>query len=163
GAVPRPRYYTGQLYRHIDHVDYPFEPSPPTLSVPHNGSVVKTQVAALGEVPFESRLSLAAKLGPEGQIKYAAELLRFDPGDVATLSGVVSQARPERARPFREKALHRRPILLEWHRHYQSLVERRHPERDLVPAYQKLLHENPDDPSAMYLLARLIDDDPAAA
>jgi tetratricopeptide (TPR) repeat protein len=158
-VMPRPKYYTGALYRKIDHVDYPFEPSPPTISVPHNGHIIKTQVAALGEVPPETRLRLAEKLGSQGQIDYAAQLLRFDPGDVAILNWLVSHVKPEQALAVLEQGLDRRPIALEWHRSYQTLVERRHPDRDLVPTYQKLLRENPDDPSAMYLLARLMNDD----
>jgi hypothetical protein len=59
---------------------------------------------------------------------------------------------------FLETGLERRPLLVNWHRYYQELVESAEPERDLVSEYRQLYEEEPDNRNAAYLLGRIVDD-----
>jgi hypothetical protein len=51
-----------------------------------------------------------------------------------------------------------RPLRLEWHRTYQSVMEREHPDYDLAAEYRAMLEKNPDDSTLMYLVARVLPD-----
>jgi hypothetical protein len=54
-----------------------------------------------------------------------------------------------------EPRLDERPVLVEWHRAYQTLMEKAHPETDLRPRYRKLLEADKTNPDLMYLLGRV--------
>ena len=54
-----------------------------------------------------------------------------------------------------EERLDDQPILVDWHRLYQTLMFRTHPEVDLLPRYRKLAIDSKEHASAIYLLGRV--------
>lgn len=85
------------------------------------------------------------------------------PADSALLNDYLAlcsrRAAPERARKFLQSGLTNRPVVIEWHRAYQSLKTDRG-NADLIAEYDALLDAEPGDSALLYLRARL-DPDPA--
>jgi hypothetical protein len=67
----------------------------------------------------------------------------------------VNTLAPEEALALLRPGLSARPIKVEWHRLYQSLMEENHPDQDLTGQYTTLVRELSRAPDALYLLARL--------
>jgi tetratricopeptide (TPR) repeat protein len=80
--------------------------------------------------------------------------LRLDPNDTLFLYWLAGQLSPEEVIAFVETRLDDQPILVEWHRVYQSQMEQAHPETDLRPRYRKLVTDTKGQADALYLLGR---------
>jgi tetratricopeptide (TPR) repeat protein len=80
--------------------------------------------------------------------------LRLDPNYTLILNWLVSQLPPDEAIGFLETRLDDQPIRVEWHRAYQSQMERARPDVDLRPRYRKLLADTKGHADALYLLGR---------
>ena len=66
---------------------------------------------------------------------------------------------PDEVIAFVQGRVDDRPILVEWHRVYQTLMQQvLHPETDLRPRYQKLLADTQGHVDAVYLLSRVTQD-----
>src|SRR4029079_16829652 len=87
---------------------------------------------------------------------YAKKVLRADPDESTCLSWIGSKLPPDEAIAILKPGLEKRPVLIEWHRVYQSVMEKAHPEADLKAEYQKLAAEV-KSPDCQYLLARVMD------
>ena len=105
---------------------------------------------------------LAALLLERGELDLAAKFskltLRHMPyhSDLITL---LTELEPNDATiAFMEPYLKRRPVLVEWHRSYQTLIGRLDPDHDLQSEYQRLSDQSPDDADLLYLVGRTIDD-----
>ena len=110
----------------------------------------------------QDRLLHAGGMVPPDQLQeYLRRVLRLDPDDVLALGSVLAMMSPKDAIAFVRPRLAGRPVRGEWHRAYQSLVERTDPDADLKPEYRKLVEETKRAPAAVYLLGRL-EDGPAA-
>jgi tetratricopeptide (TPR) repeat protein len=83
----------------------------------------------------------------------------LQPDDLTFLDWLVGKLPGEEALAFLSLHLHDTPVLVDWHRAYQDLVRKLHPNEDLLPAYRKLVTETKEAPAALYLLARIQDQD----
>src|SRR5207237_9524473 len=83
----------------------------------------------------------------------------WEPNDIPYLYWVLGKLPGEEPLAFLRTHVHERPIQVEWHRAYQELTRKAHPGENLVPAYRQLVAETRENPDALYLLARLLDDD----
>ena len=81
------------------------------------------------------------------------------PEDSYILYWVLGNLKPADALALLKPRLADRPLRVEWHRAYQSTMEKEHPEQDLRPEYRHLVQETHEQPDAIYLLARLLDFD----
>jgi tetratricopeptide (TPR) repeat protein len=162
GAQPQlPKFYTGDAVYSFRGIDYEFVPFPPTLKTSKGQSITKTRIALMPDSTSEGRMTLASRVLKESEQKaYAQRLLALDPHDAVVLSWLTSQLPDAEALSFLESKLSVRPLLVEWHRDYQSLMEKNHPEVDLRPRYRQLVAETKEDPDALYLLARIDAQDP---
>jgi tetratricopeptide (TPR) repeat protein len=167
--VPRPpqrpaELHTGQAFYEFSGLDYEFAPFPATVQAKKGETVTKTRVALYPGLTPEFRLAVVSHLLPPAeQHAYAERLLRFQPDNVLALQWLLSQLPDQEAIAFLEPRLGPQPLLVEWHRAYQQLMEKTHPETDLRPRYRKLAADTKDNPDALYLLARAGDEDPTEA
>jgi tetratricopeptide (TPR) repeat protein len=157
-----PKFYVGEPLYTFHGIDYEFEPFPATMSASKGGSVMKTRIELGPSLSPVARVGLAAvTLKPEQQLAYAKRLVRADPDNWLYLYWLVSIL-PEGERiEFLKPGLAVRPLRVEWHRAYQTFMERDRPGTDLRPEYRRLLEELPGNADALYLLARVEDGDAA--
>jgi tetratricopeptide (TPR) repeat protein len=149
-----PVVHFGRAFYSLDHIDYEFESFPRSLQVNQTAQVRKTRVTLASELAPEARLGLLQKLDPQDQIKLCQKFLRIDPSNSLLLYWLSVRLSPEEMIRFVEPRFDLRPILVDWHRIYQSQIERAHPDTDLRPRYRKLLAENEGNADALYLLGR---------
>ena len=149
-----PTVHFGAGFYAMPGVDYEFEEFPPTLQVKGSGDVTKSRVALINTLAPETRLIMAQELTPDRQLALCRKLLLLDPGETMFLYWLSALLPPEEAITFVEPRLADRPILVEWHRVYQTLMERAHPETDLRPKYRQLVAETNSHAEALYLLGR---------
>jgi tetratricopeptide (TPR) repeat protein len=102
----------------------------------------------------EFRLNLLLGLDPSDQLKVCRRALQIDPSNTLFLQWFTTRLPVEEALAFVEPRLEDRPVRVEWHRVYQSLMEKAHPEVDLRPRYRQLVADQPGNPDALYLLGR---------
>jgi tetratricopeptide (TPR) repeat protein len=142
----------GQAFYSMDGIDYEFQSFPGMLQGQRGSEVRKTRVSLASGWAPEVRLSLLQRLEPQEQIKVCQHVLRLDPNDTLLLYWLSARLSPEEAIKLVETRLDDLPIKVEWHRVYQALMERAHPETDLRPRYRKLLAETEGKADALYLL-----------
>lgn len=145
----------GQAFYSLPGVDYEFQNFPPTLQVTEHSKVRKTRVGLATGLPPEVRLQFLQGLEREEQIQLCQRVLQLDPSDTMILYYLSAQLSPEETLKFVESRLDGRPILVEWHRVYQTQMERTHPQTDLRPRYRKLLADSKGAADALYLLGRV--------
>lgn len=154
-----PKIHAGQGLYSLPGLDYEFQPFPATLQVQANQTVTKARVDLAPILTPEARLNLMlTQVAPKDQIDYCKRLLRLAPNNVLFLSWLSMQVPAESMIEFLQTHLDDRPLQVEWHRAYQSLMEKAHPETDLVPRYQQIVKETNEAPDAVYLLGRALPD-----
>jgi predicted Zn-dependent protease len=159
-----PHFYTGKALYTLQGIDYPFEPFPPTMSVSKGGTVKKTRVSMSPQLTLEQRLSVARQaLDHQALIEYGKQMLALNPNDVFVLFWLLGNMQGQEALDFLHPGLAARPVRVEWHRAYQDLMEKLHPEEDRRPRYRQLVAEMKGNPDALYLLARVEEADLDAA
>jgi predicted Zn-dependent protease len=159
-GTPPTRFHLGKVLHAFEGIDYEFTPFPETVPLEKGHSVKKTGISLLANLNSEARISVAERtLSPNEQIDYGKRLATLTPRDEISLYWVVSKLPDADALEFLKARLADRPLLVEWHRAYQHIMDRAHPEQNLVPEYKKNAAENSQNPDAIYLLARISDHD----
>jgi hypothetical protein len=154
--LPRPQVHFGQGSYAFSGLDYEFQDFPATIQVKGNQSVTKTRVALVPQVAAETRLELMMHHVPAPeQDAFCERVLRLDPQQGVFLYWLSSHLPAEQMLGFLGPRLDERPILVEWHRAYQALMDRAQPDKDLRPRYRRLVAETKSDPEALYLLGRV--------
>jgi tetratricopeptide (TPR) repeat protein len=153
--------HTGKNLHEFKSIDYPFTPSPSSISVKGTAQVAKTQLEVF--VSNDAEEVSSALIGIKEDEKARAFLrarLAHEPKADATLLALASALLPgDEFQKVIEPRLADRPLDVEVHRAYQNSVEVGTPGRDLAPEYQKLLDNDPGNTALMYLLARVVRDD----
>lgn len=151
-----PQVHFGQVAYAFSGLDYEFENFPATITVSGNAAVRKTRVTLAPPLAPEARLQLVLeRLDPREQIDFCKRVVLLDPGNELYLGWLVTRLPAAEALDFLKLGLDDRPLLVDWHRAYQSLSERARPEADLRPQYEKLVAETQRHPDAVYLLGRI--------
>ncbi|WP_020473024.1 tetratricopeptide repeat protein [Zavarzinella formosa] len=158
-ASRKPTIHFGNSHYEMSGIDYEFEEFPQTLQVKKSTEVRKTGVFLFSAIAPEEYAEMVEGLEPNRQAGFCQKLLRLDPGETIFLHWMASRLPSEETMRFVETRLADRPILVEWHRVFQSMMEQLHPETDLRPRYRLLVAETNSNPEALYLLGRC-DPDP---
>jgi tetratricopeptide (TPR) repeat protein len=154
----RPEFLTGNVLYTFAGIDYEFTPFPQTLQVKKGQTLKKTRVAVEPITSTEERLNLVTHLLDEKEAKdYVQRFLEFEADDVVALYWLIGQLKDEGGLDYLRPGLAVRPVRVEWHRAYQNLMEKLHPDVDLRPTFQRLVAETQSQPDALYLLARVAD------
>src|SRR5262249_5672886 len=151
GAEPPGEVHLGQPFYTFTGIDYEFAPFPNSLEVQEGQTAKKSRVGLVPDLTSQVRLGLATQvLSRPQQLDYARHLLNLDPGDVVALEWLLGQLSDEEGLTLLRERLDVRPLLVEWHRAYQSLMDKAHPEEDLRPFYQKLVEDTGQQADAVY-------------
>jgi Flp pilus assembly protein TadD len=146
----------------FENIDYEFKEFPGSLTVKKGQTLKKRRVALLPSLTPQLRLSVAMQmLNKEEQIAFLERWLLLDPNDYLPLFALLQLLEPDKSLAFLETKLSARPVLVEFHRAYQTLMNKQHPDVDLRPRYREMVKETNAHPDVLYLLARLEDDNPA--
>lgn len=157
--------YANQSHYLLTEPDYAFVEAPKRVeNMPTGKSFTsKTRLAVATAPGLDERISLVAEnLGDEAAKTYALNLSRTLGDDDRVLTAATSSLKPAVALSLFESRLDERPLLIEWHRYYQNLAERLHPELDLRARYAALAAAEPENGTLHYLLGR-IESSPADA
>lgn len=161
GGEP-PQFHVGETLYSFDGLDYEFTKFPPTVQAKKGQTIRKTRVALVPDLQLETRLGLMTNiLGERQQIDYARRWLHLHPHDIFFLTWVTTRLKEAEALEFLRPGLATRPVLVEWHRAYQDLVEKADPKQDLRAEYQRLVTETNGHADALYLQGRVQDTEKA--
>lgn len=154
GINPPPEVHFGQSLMAFEGIDYEFEPFPASLETKNSKIISKFGVG------FEQFRSPGARLmavinlmDRTGQIDYVQRYLMLEPKEGFFLWWLPTVLDAEAKLAFLRVRLDERPILVEWHEAYQSLMEKIHPEIDLRDKYRHIVTVLNNHPDALYLLA----------
>lgn len=148
-----PKVHFGEAFYSLPGVDYEFQPFPQQIQAKKTEKVRKTGVS-LQHLTAEERVMMVMGLDPAAQVAVCRQILMIDSSDAVILNWLCHRLPPQEAIAFVEGRLDARPILMDWHRAYQTLMDRAQPDVDLRPRYKKLLDETGGTADALYLLGR---------
>jgi tetratricopeptide (TPR) repeat protein len=155
---PESRFIVGQPFLYRPHVDYAFEDLPESLKLFSGQSeIAKTSLQwHHGEEAHVFRTLL--KDDRPAAIAFAERRLRRNPALKELLDAYLDLAMPAelpQIQNFLEAGLGRRPVVVPWHRAYQSLSEFRGESSELFALYDKFLKAEPANGPLLYLRGRV--------
>jgi tetratricopeptide (TPR) repeat protein len=153
-----PEVRTGQVLLRFEDADYEFAPFPNEIKAKQGSKVTKTRVGIVATGETQDRLVRAMTLLPREQlVDYTKRFIQLNPDDELALTFLASLLPPNQMIEYLRVRLADRPVRVEWHRIYQSMLEVAEPDKDLRPEYRKLVEETKRDPKAVYLLGRVLE------
>jgi tetratricopeptide (TPR) repeat protein len=160
GRGPMPNYSLGRLLQTFDGVDYPFTTPPSSLKVKNGVSVTKTHLAVVSGLSPSQRIELARRtLSEKDQLDFEKQLLLWNPAEERLLRSLVTRMPSDEAIEFLRARLNDRPLKLDWHRSYQDVLDKAQRIGEARTYYAELVAQMKQDPDALYLLARVQDED----
>jgi hypothetical protein len=161
GAKPDVQILLGDGAYMVAGMDYKFEEFPDKITVESKGTapIEKKRVVYFQKMAPKAAWSLVlGKFGPQQAAAYARACAVADPSQMEMLTIAMAMLPLEDTLTMLRGKLEERPVLIEWHRAYQSLMEQQHPEQDLYPQYKAMLEKEPGNPTLIYLLGRMASD-----
>lgn len=156
----------GEAFVAYPHADYGFQAFPDGFTS-NASSVRKTRIDLLS-VPTPSIVA-ALIVQPDlagDALCFIESHLKAAPNDVALLSGYATlafrQNQAARCRDFFVSRLDERPVLIDWHRTYQTVRENLHEDAEMVEQYGAWLAAEPGNSALLYLRGRCEPDRSAA-
>ncbi len=167
-AYPKPpdnagasyRFDSGAAHHSYQDIDFPFQIFPDTISTPADGSVIyRTRVSEFTTREPQKIVQLLLEEKQTGTLhRYLrAKLLSPDAGPDLLFLGANFLPRSEFL-ALAEPRLDARPVKIEWHRAYQTLVENTPEGSGLVARYRSYTEREPADSNLLYLYGRIVDD-----
>lgn len=152
--------YANEFVHVLPAPDFFFEIAPQSLQLSSQGSAQRKPRLALLESPDpeSSVQAISENLGPAAAVTYATRLANLRPNDEVVLELAARVQKPEEAIAFLERRLVERPVLIHWHRLYQSLCERQGSSDALRARYAALAAATPTEGALQYLLGRITPD-----
>jgi tetratricopeptide (TPR) repeat protein len=161
--IPRPptkppQLHGGEVLYSFKGLDYEFAEFPHSVQTKKGQTIRKTRVGLAPAPTALDRYRRALQLENEyQQFEYARQLLLQEPDDPYFPFLLIRSGRDQEALAFLEAGLTARPVRVDWHRGYQTLIETNDRQRDLRPQYRRLVDETKGHPDAVFLLARVED------
>lgn len=158
-ANPPPNIIFGQPVITVARADFPFEPFPATISMKRNQSITKFRIHQLNTLGAGQYLVLATDpmFGNQANPEILLKLAEAFPEEGLYWNAAVNLVPPEKCEAVLKKGLSARPLRVECHRAYQTIIERTRPTVDLVPEYRRL-NDELNSAESKYLLARVLPD-----
>lgn len=153
-------YHAGQYSYSFENVLAAFTEMPDEIQFVTSGShEYRAHLANLGDADPSFVVSTLIDGGhSETALAFTKLGLDSDPHDETLLHLALRLAEPNESIDFLETRLDERPILVDWHRAYQGLVEDVRPDRDLESEYRRLVEAEPQNKNLQYLLGRVTSD-----
>lgn len=159
GYEPPYRYYAGQHFYKLDSVDYLFKEFPETLMMEEGTVKTKSQLIQLkGSELNTSYVDILTNLDSESAVSYSKARLDYEPDSEINLYAHLAYCDQDSAIDLLKTRLDERPILINWHRIYQSYMEAYDPSYDLEGEYTSYLEKEKDNKALYYLLSRILVD-----
>jgi tetratricopeptide (TPR) repeat protein len=159
----RHRLIVGTPFVTAPHVDYAFVDPPNQLKLEKGGGQVEKIAFRWFRGRDDEAFQAALATDREGAFAFAERRLRRFPDQKALfdqyLGQVLTSDRP-RGIAFLKSGLDRRPVLVTWHRAYQTLAGGGGDDKDLVALYDRYLASEPSSAALLYLRGR-VEPDPA--
>jgi hypothetical protein len=166
-ADPTYSYFSGQKWLMLGHIDFLFRDIPEQIEMPSRQTVAyKTQLSLYKPESYvETFNTISQCISPETAQSFAEQTLRIHPEnkDAFWMLQVSAGTNGMGSIDFLETGLAQRPVLIEWHRFYQSMKEIEDPGYDLASEYSALAKTEPKSSALKYLLGRVIEGDKASA
>lgn len=157
---PKYDYYFGKKWYVIPAVDYAFRDLPKNIDM-YGEIEYKNHLMLYETISYLDSLNALAANGSPADLKiFSQRAMQFDAanGDGAVLLQIAKGTNELGSVENLERGLAKRPLLIEWHRFYQSVMEAEKPNHDLEAEYRKLVEDEPDIPGLKYLLGRVMKD-----
>lgn len=147
--------YHGQSFYVLEKPNYLFEEFPDTVSLDsRKKSEIRSRIIQLK--PYEELIR--SQFTENEQIAFLQQKLKYQPEDEKSLY-LLSEVMPAEAFvSYLKTRLDERPVLVEWHRAYQSTLEILNSQNNLIQEYQDLVKKEPQNHELIYLLARITED-----
>ncbi|WP_145444482.1 hypothetical protein [Mucisphaera calidilacus] len=157
--------HTPATLHHLTGIDYPMRELPDEMDIPSDQSVVwKSACNIIRNVQLGEKLSfLHDEYGMETTAEYLERAATYTPNEPHVPSFTLGLLGEDEFLRLAQTHLEARPVLVEWHRAYQTYIESTQPEVDLVAEYRQRHEAEPDNPDLIYLYARTINDHEHAA
>ncbi len=153
------RYYAGQHFYKLDSVDYLFKEFPETLMMEEGTKKVKSQFIQLNKSELTSYyIDILNTLDSEHILSYTKARLNYEPDNEINIYAYLNYCDKDTAILHLKTRLDERPILINWHRTYQSYMETYEPSYDLEGEYSAYLENEKDNKALYYLLSRILED-----
>jgi tetratricopeptide (TPR) repeat protein len=157
---PQPEFVLGKLLQSYDGVDYPFTTPPATIKVKQGQTVTKVHLAVVpGMTASQRRQAARQMLDQKERLAFEKRLVLWNPKEDLLLRSLLDELPAEEAIELLKVRLGDRPLLVEWHRSYQDVMEKAKRTEQLRAYYDGLAAEIKQDPNVLYLQARLEDED----
>ena len=152
--------FVGDVLYTFSDIDYPFQEFPQSLQLKDKTSALhKKKVAQWTRGSDIDRMGVVEhEIGQNALGVYARNLALCKPNDPQLVLVASAMLPPDEALNFLRPRLATRPVQVDWHRAYQGLMERTHPDLDLAADYRAQLQKDPQNSSLMYLLGRVVED-----
>jgi tetratricopeptide (TPR) repeat protein len=152
-------FHFGESFFWFPEVTHPFKELPRSLSMKSYETKTLTHIELLNEAPYGLFDHLVEEKKFDAASKLAESRLRQWPEDKEMLDDYYRLAlrnkQKERFKKFLAEGLDRRPILIPWHRLYQSLDQNAQREVMLAVEYDKQLAKEPNNSALLYLRGRV--------
>lgn len=157
-------YFFGKQWYEISGIDYAFKEPPDSINL-YSAVEYKDHLFLLEADSYLDVLNVMPEDTDFAVIQdYSRRAVCFDPetdnGNV--LLRLARGTNTLENLTYLQQGLDQRPILLEWHRFYQTVMESEQPDYNLIPEYQSLVELEPNEPKLKYLLGRVTEDQAAA-
>jgi len=153
--------FVGETLYEFKDIDFEFAPFPMQLKMSGSGAVSRTRVALLGEdeVTEQDLVFYLPQMLEEPQYRAFLETkARFAPDSEIWVFSLQNAMTKDEYIAFLREGLDRRPLHVNWHRAYQSMMESVHPEHDLEAEYAGYLAADPQNVELVYLAGRATSD-----
>lgn len=153
------RYYAGQHFYKLDSVDYLFKEFPESFMSQDGAKEVKTQFIQLDNDELNSYyISILNSLDAEQALSYTRAKLYYEPDNEVNIYAHLNYLDMDSAIELLKSKLDERPVLINWHRTYQTYMEAYEPSYDLKGEYLAYLENEKDNKALYYLLSRITED-----
>jgi tetratricopeptide (TPR) repeat protein len=161
GPEPRRSYVAGKALHTFDGVDYPFSEPPSRISMKSSDSEVSRD--ALSVLNADPRIdpliilsSLKDDVGEQAVLEVTRRRILLDPehGE-GYLKLLYAMMEPQKLAEFLRPGLDQRPLRIQWHRIYQTILTESAQEQKLEREYESMLSKEPQNKELMYLAARV--------
>lgn len=156
----RYKYYCGNFFYSLGKINYVFEDFPKTIKLSRKSeTVAKYNIMVVDYISDAQKVYIIDKfISPDAAEKFIISYLNYykNNEDLTSFTEFLNK-KPDALIAYLKKQLDERPVLINFHRAYQRLMERYYPETDIRKEYETMLNKEPDNSDLFYLLGRATD------
>jgi len=158
-APPAPTVRCALQFAVLPAADYFFAEFPSTISMSkHASEETQTRIFGAAHLTLEQTAGMISRFnGPAALKPFVMKLGALMPDNDEVMAQAVRTLSPADLPTFYEQHLKTRPVVVNWHRYYQSYVMAARKDVDLRAQYQSLAEASPEEGELAYLCGRVQD------